>query len=941
MQRNCHHPTFLKHARATGLGLCLVGCLISPIAGLSAPAENIGVFESASDVGKIALPGSSQFLPKSAQCRITGSGANIWGKEDAFQFLWQKASGDLAFSIDVTWEGEGKEPHRKACAMIRQGLAADAPYVDVAVHGEGLIELQIRKEKGADTIGVRTPIKAPATVKLERDGDVFTASVSKSGGPFQPIGAISLALTDPVYVGLAVCAHNARNSETALISNVTLTNRRAQANEKRVQETSLETIHIETGERKLVYRDRSKFEAPNWSRDGKLFYLNRDGGIWTLPVTGGEPKRLNTGAVDKCNNDHGLSFDGQWLAISSGGGKDGSKIYVLPATGGEPRLVTPNGPSYWHGWSPDGQTLAYCAKRNDNFDIYTIPTAGGAEQRLTTAEGLDDGAEYTADGSKIYFNSERTGVMQIWRMNPDGTAQEQVTTDPNFADWFAHPSPEGKWLVFVSFDKSVKGHPGNQNITLRLMPLAGGKPKIIATLFGGQGTINVPSWSPDSKQIAFVSYRHVLAPTGTVSAAKTKPSNTWQDYPTRLIGSLPDYQPTTESGLSTYGGIRTEGRAATGFFRAEKIGRRWWLIDPEGYRFIHVGVVDVKFPKSSGTPEAWAAATTELLHANGFNGAGAWSDTDLLRASQRPVAYTKIWNFMSEYGRKRGGVYQQAGHMGYPKDCIFVFDPAFVTFCDDYARRLAATKDDPWLLGHFSDNELPFYSKTLDNFLKLSPDDAGRKAVDQWLAERRSQHPDEQGITDQMRDDFLGFVAGRYLQITTAAIRKYDPHHLCLGPRFDFQALQSKALFEAAGRHLDVIAANYYHAWSPDPVRMDNWVQWSGKPFLVTEWYAKAMDSGFANTTGAGWVVKTQADRGKFYQNFTLGLLESGGCVGWHWFKYRDNDPSSKTADPSNLDSNKGIVNLRLEPYAPLLQAMDELNRQVHALAAYFDRRKP
>jgi TolB protein len=496
------------NSRAQILKPLLAAFCISLLAG--ARAASLGIFEQATDVGNITLPGSSEFISAQGQYRITGSGQNMWAKEDAFQFLWKKLSGDLAFTMDVVWEGAGKEAHRKACALVRPSLEADAPYVDVAVHGDGLIELQYRKTKGGETFGIRTPIKAPATVKLERDGDVFTASVAKSGGPFQPVGAISLVLADPVYVGLGVCAHNARNSETALISNVVLNNRVAPANEKRVRETSLEVLTIETGERKLVHRERSVFEAPNWSRDGRQFYINRAGIIYTIPVTGGEPRRLDTGAIDKCNNDHGLSFDGKWLALSSGGGKDGSRIYVVPAAGGEPRLVTPTGPSYWHGWSPDGQTLTYCAKRNDNYDIYTIPAAGGAEQRLTMAEGLDDGSEYSADGSKIYFNSERTGVMQIWRMNPDGTAQEQVTTDPNFADWFAHPSPDGKWLVFLSFDKAVKGHPANQNVTLRLMPLAGGKPRIIATLFGGQGTINVPSWSPDSKQIAFVSYRNVL-----------------------------------------------------------------------------------------------------------------------------------------------------------------------------------------------------------------------------------------------------------------------------------------------------------------------------------------------------------------------------------------------------------------------------------------------
>jgi TolB protein len=474
-----------------------------------APAADRGLFEQGTDVGKINLPGSAEFNPTTRQYRITGSGANMWAREDAFHFLWKKLSGDIAFSFDVAWEAAGTEPHRKTAAMIRQDLTPDSPYVDVAVHGDGLIELQVRKEKGGETIGIRTPIQAPATVKLERDGDVFTASVSKSGGPFQPVGAIALALPDPVFVGLAVCAHNEKKADTALISKVVLQNRIAREGEKRVRETSLEVITIGTGERRLVHRERSVFEAPNWSRDGAQFYINRAGAICTLPVEGGEPQRLPTGTLERCNNDHGLSFDGRWLAISASNGKDPSRIYIVPATGGEPRLVTPTGPSYWHGWSPDGQTLAFCGKRGDNFDIYTVPAAGGPEQRLTTADGLDDGAEFTADGSKIYFNSERTGVMQIWRMNPDGSDQEQVTTDPNFADWFAHPSPDGKWLVFVSFEKTVKGHPANQNVTLRLMPM-GGKPKVIATLFGGQGTINVPSWSPNSKQIAFVSYRNVL-----------------------------------------------------------------------------------------------------------------------------------------------------------------------------------------------------------------------------------------------------------------------------------------------------------------------------------------------------------------------------------------------------------------------------------------------
>ena len=321
-------------------------------------------------------------------------------------------------------------------------------------------------------------------------------------------GTFRLAFTEPFYIGLGVCSHNNETIETAIFSDVVIEALKSKPDSLKEIESTLETIAIASFDRKVVYHTPSHIEAPNWSPDGKSLIYNSGGLLYKIPVAGGQPAVIPTDFANRINNDHGISPDGTQMVISDQTETGSSLIYSLPIEGGVPEKITPLGPSYWHGWSPDGKTLAYCAERNGNYDIYTIPLAGGKEIRLTSAEGLDDGPDYSPDGAYIYFNSVRTGTMQIWRMKPDGSDQEQITTD-ELNDWFAHPSPDGKWIAYITFGTDVPAgsHPPNKHVMLRLMNLETREIRVMAKLFGGQGTINVPSWSPDSEHIAFVSYQ--------------------------------------------------------------------------------------------------------------------------------------------------------------------------------------------------------------------------------------------------------------------------------------------------------------------------------------------------------------------------------------------------------------------------------------------------
>jgi Tol biopolymer transport system component/regulation of enolase protein 1 (concanavalin A-like superfamily) len=482
--------------------------LIASVAGSPAFGQT-GIFSNQQDVGPVAGPGSADFNPSTGQYRVAGGGNTLWRTNDAFHFVWVKMSGDFTLAANLHFPIPGGNPHHQAGLMIRQSLDADSACADVAVQGSGLTTLQYRDAPGEATREIQLAVSAPERVRLEKHGAYVSLSCSATNGPLQPAGAMCrLPFQEPFYVGLAVSASDHQTIEPVEFSKVELQTV-PPGNQPPAVESTLETISLNTIRRQVVYHSAGHFEAPNWSPDGKYFYFNSGGRIYRLPVTGGTPQMLDTGLAIACNNDHGISPDGTQYAVSdTSQGDKISRVYVLPIGGGAARLITPLGPSYWHGWSPDGKTLAYCAQRNGDFDVYTIPAAGGAETRLTTAPGLDDGPDYSPDGKYIYFNSVRSGLMQIWRMKSDGAGQEQITTD-NYNNWFAHPSPDGRWIVFLSYDPAVTGHPPNQDVSLRLMSLASGKIQVLAKLFGGQGTINVPSWSPDSKTIAFVSYQMV------------------------------------------------------------------------------------------------------------------------------------------------------------------------------------------------------------------------------------------------------------------------------------------------------------------------------------------------------------------------------------------------------------------------------------------------
>lgn len=425
----------------------------------------------------------------------------------------------------------------------------------------------------------------------------------------------------------------------------------------------------------------------------------------------------------------------------------------------------------------------------------------------------------------------------------------------------------------------------------------------------------------------------------------------WVEMDTRTVDGLPNFRAVSHGDFTKYGSDGARKHKGTGFFRVEKTGDRWWIIDPEGYAGYNVAVNSVNIGKSErnqsaflakfGDRESWIDTTNRKLIEYGFNGTGSWSEHDLIRSRSvqhfHPLAYCINWNFMSAYGKERGGTYQLPGHTGYPANAIFVFDPAFEAFCDKHAQNLAPYKSDSNLFGHFSDNEMPFPAEALKNYLSLPDGDPGHKAAIAWA---ETNKVDTGNITSEQKELFRAFVAEKYFSIVSNAIKKYDPNHLYLGSRLYSSEKNSAGFMRVIGKYADILSINYYNVWTPSVKQMNEWTSWSGRPFIITEWYTKAEDSGLANISGAGWIVKTQHDRGLFYQNYTLALLQSKNCVGWHWFKYQDNDPTAKGVDPSNTDGNKGMVDNDFNYYDSLVKLMKQLNINRYKLIEYFDNQK-
>lgn len=477
-------------------------------------SANANQFDQQVSVGDPAIKGEASYDADTQQYRIKGAGTNMWFKQDQMHYLYKQLQGDFILRAHVEFVGKGVEPHRKIGWTVRKSLDTSSAQVTAVVHGDGLTSLQFRKQDGLDTEQIESSDKMPDVIQLERRSNQYIMSTAQFGQPFTQVQAADLDMGENPYIGLFVCSHNPEVVEQAVFSNVRIITP-APTDFKPYQDyigSNLELMDVESGHRKIIHRAPNSLQAPNWTHDGKTLIYNAEGKLYNYDLASGKISELNTGFANENNNDHVLSWDGKQIAISHHNPDDErrSTAYILPLTGSDNPIQvnkTGAGHTFLHGWSPDDKNLIFTGNRDNKWNIVKINIASGQETMLTDNEYLDDGSEYAPDGKYIYFNSTRTGTMQIWRMKADGSEQTQLTFD-EYNDWFPHISPDGKQMIMLSYlpDVAAEDHPFYKQVYLRIMPTdLSHKPKVIAYLYGGQGTINVPSWSPDGKTISFIS----------------------------------------------------------------------------------------------------------------------------------------------------------------------------------------------------------------------------------------------------------------------------------------------------------------------------------------------------------------------------------------------------------------------------------------------------
>ncbi|WP_416307812.1 TolB family protein [Neptunicella sp. SCSIO 80796] len=471
-------------------------------------------FDQQLSVGNPVITGSASYDPQSQQYRIKGAGANMWFKQDQMHYLYKQLRGDFILRTQVAFIGEGVDPHRKIGWTVRNNLDTSSAQVTGVVHGDGLTSLQFRRQQGQDTEQIVSEITQADILQLERRGNTYIFSAAPYGEPLQSVQVKNVELGDNPYIGLFVCSHNPQVVEQAVFSNVRIITPAA-PDFKPYQDyigSNLELMDVQSGRRKIIHSAPNSLQAPNWTHDGSTLIYNAEGKLYNYDLASGNISELNTGFATDNNNDHVLSWDGKQIAISHHNPDDErrSTAYILPLGGSDNPVQinkTGAGHTFLHGWSPDDKNLIFTGQRDNKWNIVKINIATGQETLLTDNNYLDDGSEYAPDGEHIYFNSTRTGSMKIWRMKADGSEPTQLTFD-EYNDWFPHISPDGKQMIMLSYlpDVAADDHPFYRQVYLRMMPTDLSRtPKVIAYIYGGQGTINVPSWSPDGKTVSFIS----------------------------------------------------------------------------------------------------------------------------------------------------------------------------------------------------------------------------------------------------------------------------------------------------------------------------------------------------------------------------------------------------------------------------------------------------